>query len=84
MKLDIKFTQLLKAIAEILIDHPEKMEIKILEGEKNIVIEVFCDGSDVGKLLGKGGSIAKAIRQIAVAAGYRARKSTKMYIIGNK
>lgn len=84
MKLDIKLRSLLQSIADVLIDYPEKLEIQILEGEKNIIIEIFCDPGDVGKLLGKGGRVAESIRQITVAAGYRAKKSTKIYILGNK
>jgi predicted RNA-binding protein YlqC (UPF0109 family) len=55
---------LLDHILECLVDHPESLGVDYFIGTNNVTIEVKCDSKDFGKLLGKKGRTADAIRTI--------------------
>ena len=57
-------------IVKTIVDHPEDVKIKIVEGEKSTILELKVNPEDVSKVIGKGGRIARAIRTlIGVLAG---------------
>lgn len=57
-------------IVKTIVDHPDDVKIKIVEGEKSTILELKVNPEDVSKVIGKGGRIARAIRTlIGVLAG---------------
>lgn len=68
--------ELVEKIAKALVDHPEKVEVKEVEGEHISVLELRVAKEDVGKIIGKGGAHAQAIRNILKAIS---RKKGKKY-----
>ncbi len=60
--------ELVEAIAKALVDKPEEVEVKLVEGEHATVLELKVAKEDVGKIIGKKGSHVQAIRTILTAA----------------
>lgn len=74
--LDLK--DLVEVIAKALVDKPEEVKVKEIKGDKSIIIELSVAPEDVGKVIGKQGRIAKAIRTVVKSA---AAKSDKKVIV---
>ena len=70
--------ELVEVIAKALVDHPEDVVVTEKEDGKAIVLEVKVADSDMGKVIGKQGRIAKAIRSVVKAA---AAKEDKKVIV---
>ena len=66
--------ELVKYIATSLVDKPEAIDVREVENEENIVIELRVDPEDMGKVIGKQGRIAKSIRAVVKAATARNEK----------
>ncbi len=73
--------ELVKYVAESLVDNPEEVKVKQVEGEKTIVLELSVARDDMGKVIGKQGRIAKAIRSVVKAASSRSRKKYVVEIV---
>src|SRR5437879_13849776 len=65
---------LVEFIAKALVDHPEAVQVRQIEGERAIVIEVKVAPDDVGKIIGKQGRIVNALRTVVKAAAVRTGK----------
>ena len=63
--------ELVRVIAESLVDSPEQVVVEETENEKGIVISLRVADEDMGKIIGKQGRIAKAIRTVTKAAASR-------------
>jgi len=59
---------LIEFVARSLVDAPNEVEVVMIEGEKSTILELKVAKDDIGKVIGKHGSIAKAIRTILSAA----------------
>ena len=70
-----------KYIAQALVDKPEAVDVREVENEDSIVIELRVDPDDMGKVIGKQGRIAKAIRTVVKAASVKAEKPVFVEII---
>ncbi|MCM1257704.1 MAG: KH domain-containing protein [Roseburia sp.] len=70
--------ELVEVIAKALVDHPEEVVVSETETEKTITLELRVAQSDMGKVIGKQGRIAKAIRSVVKAA---ASKEDKKVIV---
>ena len=70
--------ELVEVIAKALVDHPEEVVVTEKEDGKALVLEVKVAESDMGKVIGKQGRIAKAIRSVVKAA---AAKEDKKVIV---
>ena len=73
--------ELIKLIVQALVDHPEQVAIAEVVGKQITVLEVKVAKEDLGKVIGKQGRNAKAIRTILNAASAKANKRTIMEII---
>ena len=73
--------ELVKYIASSLVDKPEAVDVREVENEDNIVIELRVDPEDMGKVIGKQGRIAKAIRTVVKAASAKSPKPVFVEII---
>lgn len=70
--------ELVKVIAMSLVDHPEEVVVTEAETENAIVVELKVSADDMGKVIGKQGRIAKAIRTVVKAA---ASKDDKKVVV---
>jgi uncharacterized protein len=64
-------TELLEFLVKALVEEPEKVVVEELEEEGDLVYEISVAEGDLGRVIGKGGRIANAIRTIAKAAAVR-------------
>jgi uncharacterized protein len=72
---------LIKEIAKALVDQPEEVSVIEIEGEQTSVIELKVAKEDLGKVIGKQGRNARAIRTILSAASTKLRKRAVLEII---
>ena len=73
--------ELVKYIATSLVDKPEAIDVREVENEENIVIELRVDPEDMGKVIGKQGRIAKAIRSVVKAASLKTGENVMVEIV---
>jgi predicted RNA-binding protein YlqC (UPF0109 family) len=73
--------ELIKHIVHALVDHPEQVVISEVEGKQSTVLEIKVAKEDIGKIIGKQGRTAQAIRTILNAASAKVKKRTIMEII---
>jgi uncharacterized protein len=73
--------QLIEYIAKALVDNPDKVEIKEIAGEKTLIYELRVGDGDLGKVIGKEGRTAKAIRSIITAAAMKQGKRAQLEIL---
>ncbi|MBI5190703.1 MAG: KH domain-containing protein [Nitrospirae bacterium] len=72
---------LIEQIAKALVDHPESVSVTEVEGEKTTVIELRVEQTDLGKVIGKEGKTARAMRTILNAAGTKIGKRCVLEIL---
>jgi len=73
--------QILEDIVKLLVDRPDEVQIKEVVGDYAHVLELTVAKSDLGKVIGKGGAHASAIRTLMVAASGKERKRYMLEII---
>ncbi len=73
--------ELVELIAKALVDNPDQVQVSILDGEQSSIIELKVAPEDIGKVIGKQGRNAQAIRTILGAAGMKMKKRLTMEII---
>lgn len=73
--------ELVEIIAKALVDDPDKVEVNEVEGTQSVIIELKVAPDDMGKIIGKQGRIAKAIRTIVKAAAIKENKRVVVEII---
>jgi predicted RNA-binding protein YlqC (UPF0109 family) len=72
---------LVNILARSLVDKPEKVEVNQVDGEKSIILELRVDSDDMGKVIGKQGKIAKAMRTVIKAAAAKDGKRVVLEIL---
>jgi len=73
--------ELVKFLAESLVDNPDQVDVQRIESEDLITIELRVASEDMGKVIGKQGRIAKAIRTVVKAAAAKEKKKVAVEII---
>ena len=73
--------ELIKYIAKALVDHPDQVEVTEVEGQSTSVIELKVAKEDLGKVIGKQGRTARAVRTILSAASTKINKRAVLEII---
>jgi predicted RNA-binding protein YlqC (UPF0109 family) len=73
--------ELVEAISKALVDHPEDVHVRVVEGEQVIVMELRVHPTDLGKVIGRQGRTAKSIRTILGAAGMKLKKRFTLEIL---
>lgn len=74
-------SELVKTIAKALVDNPDAVKVTAIEGEEVITLELSVHPDDMGKVIGKQGRIAKAIRTVVKAAATKENKKVVVDII---
>lgn len=72
---------LIQYISEALVDQPDEVKVSVVEGENSIILELKVAPDDVGKVIGKGGQTAKALRKILSAAATKLKKKSLLQIV---
>jgi len=72
---------LVEHIAKALVDHPDQVKVSEIEGERTSVIELSVAKEDLGKVIGKQGRIATAIRIILGAVSAKSKRHSVLEII---
>ena len=72
---------LVEAIAKALVDHPEQVQVRAVEGEQVTVLELRVHPEDLGKVIGRQGRIARALRTIVRAGSVREHRRVQLEIV---
>jgi predicted RNA-binding protein YlqC (UPF0109 family) len=72
---------LIEELVKAIVDKPEEVKISEVEGESTSVLELRVAKEDIGKIIGKEGKTAKAMRTILSAASQKIKKKTHLEII---
>ena len=72
---------LVEQIAKALVDQPDKVQVREVQGEQTTVLELRVATEDLGKVIGKQGKTARAIRTLLAAAGMKIRKRFVLEIL---
>ena len=72
---------LVESIARALVDRPEQVQVRSVEGEQVTVLELRVHPEDLGKVIGKQGRTAKSIRTLLGAAGMKLKKRFTLEIL---
>ncbi|MGD0621200.1 MAG: KH domain-containing protein [Thermacetogeniaceae bacterium] len=73
--------ELVELLSKSLVDNPEAVQINMQEDDNNVLIEVRVASEDMGKIIGKQGKIARAIRTLAKARGAKTGKRISVEIL---
>jgi hypothetical protein len=73
--------ELIEQIAKALVDNPDEVSVRAIEGEQTTVLELKVAQSDLGKVIGKQGRTARSIRTILSAAGMKLKKRFTLEIL---
>lgn len=75
---------LIAFLVKSLVDHPEDVEVRTLEGKKSILVEVAVKKDDMGKVIGRKGRLIKAIRELSRAAGIKLKKKVMVELLSQE
>ena len=78
---DSSFGEVVETIAKALVDYPDEVAVKEIDGETATVLELRVATQDLGKVIGKQGRTARAIRTLLRAAGMKQRKRFVLEIL---
>jgi len=73
--------ELVEQIAKALVDQPDKVQVNEVQGEQTTVLELRVATEDLGKVIGKQGKTARAVRTLLAAAGMKVRKRFVLEIL---
>ena len=73
--------EVLEVIAKALVEHPDEVSVTEIKGDNSLTLELRVADGDMGKVIGKQGKIAKAIRTVVKAAASREDKKVVVEII---
>jgi uncharacterized protein len=73
--------ELVEFVARSLVDQPDEVVVNMIEGEKSTILELKVSQNDIGKVIGKHGRIAKAIRTILSASATKTGKRVVLEIL---
>jgi hypothetical protein len=73
--------ELVEAIAKALVDYPDRVQVRAIEGEEVSIFELRVDRSDLGKIIGRQGRTVDAMRSILNSVGAKLRKRFVLEIL---
>ncbi|MBO1263695.1 KH domain-containing protein [Proteiniclasticum sp. SCR006] len=73
--------ELVEFIAKELVDHPEEVSVTEVDNDGSLTLELRVNAEDMGKVIGKQGKIAKAIRTVVKAASMKENKKVHVEIV---
>ncbi len=73
--------ELIEFIAKALVDDPDAVEVEAVEGEKTVILELTVGDGDLGKVIGKDGRTARALRTLLAASSANHEKRAVLEIL---
>ena len=73
--------ELIELIAKKLVEHPEDVQVRVIEGEEEQSIELRVHPDDMGRVIGKAGRTAKAMRTLLHSAASKANQRVTLHIV---
>ncbi|MBU1670967.1 MAG: KH domain-containing protein [Actinobacteria bacterium] len=73
--------ELLEYLARQLVDNPDDVQVDMIEGERSVILQLKVHPDDIGKVIGKQGRIAQALRTLVKAAGTKQGKNAIVEIL---
>ena len=73
--------ELIEAIAKALVDYPDDVQVRSVEGEQITVLELRVHPSDLGKVIGKQGRTARSLRTLLAAASMKFNRRYSLEIV---
>jgi len=73
--------ELIEFIAKKMVDHPEDVQVRLIEGEESQNYELQVNPEDMGRIIGKNGRTAKAIRTLVSSAAAKAKVYVNLDIV---
>ena len=73
--------QLISVIAKALVDHPEDVRVHAVDRDDMVIYELYVHPDDLGKVIGKHGRIAKALRTVVNSAAVKDKKRVRVDIL---
>ncbi|MEA4847154.1 MAG: KH domain-containing protein [Clostridiaceae bacterium] len=73
--------ELVEVIAKALVDHPEMVKVRETEDDRSVVLELTVAPEDMGKVIGKNGRIARAIRTVVKSSSVKLDKKVIVEIL---
>lgn len=73
--------ELVEYIAKSLVDHPDSVQVNVIDGPSTTVLELTVADTDMGRVIGKGGRVVNAIRSLVEVAGERQNKRAILEIV---
>jgi hypothetical protein len=73
--------ELLEYLAKALVDNPDDVKIEVIEGERSVILQLRVNPEDIGKVIGKQGRIAQALRTIVKASATKQGKNAIVEIL---
>ncbi len=73
--------ELLETLAKALVDKPEEVNVSVVEGDQSVILQLHVASDDIGKVIGKQGRIAKALRVIVKASATKSGKRAIVEIV---
>lgn len=78
---DVSLREVIETIVKALVDYPEEVTVKEVDGDATIVLELRVAPKDLGKVIGKQGRTARAMRTLLRAAGMKLKKRFVLEIL---
>jgi len=75
--------ELIEYLARKLVDEPNDVSVNVVEGERSTILELKVNQADIGKIIGKRGRIAHALRTILFATSMKSGRRVMLEIIDN-
>jgi len=72
---------LLEYLARSLVDNPDDVQVELIEGERSVILQLRVNPEDIGKVIGKQGRIAQALRTLVKAAAMKQGKNAIVEIL---
>ncbi|MFL6244882.1 MAG: KH domain-containing protein [Thermoanaerobaculia bacterium] len=73
--------ELIEFLAKSLVDHPDEVRTRLYDRDQQTVVELEVDPADLGKVIGRQGRTARAIRNLLSAAGQKTRRRYALDIV---
>ena len=72
---------LLEYIARRLVEHPDQVEVDVIDGDRSVVLELRVDPDDMGRVIGRQGRVAQALRTLVKVAAVRDGRRVTVEIV---
>ena len=73
--------ELLEYLARSLVDNPDDVQVDLIEGERSVILQLRVNPEDIGKVIGKQGRIAQALRTLVKASAMKQGKNAIVEIL---